>query len=155
MSALKMIIKRRNLNLSPQMVVSSKKQLIFMKKGILKGSREEIALRYSNIDKDYDIIDLDESEDEMGEESQDQGPTNRVENPRYIVYDIETDIHTLTHKQNYICAQVMVVKNDHSYEKSLIETVKFDGYNCMNDFFNWLFDEKNKHSTVFAHNAAG
>ena len=25
----------------------------------------------------------------------------------------------------------------------------------MNDFCNWLFDEKNKHSTVFAHNAAG
>ena len=49
----------------------------------------------------------------------------------------------------------MQVKNDHSYEKSLIETVKFDGYNCMNDFCNWLFDAKNKNSMVFAHNAAG
>ncbi len=41
------------------------------------------------------------------------------------------------------------------YDKCLDCTRKFWGYDCMNEFCNWLFSDYNRGSTVFAHNAAG
>ena len=49
----------------------------------------------------------------------------------------------------------MEVSDNHEYKDSLLESISFPGYDCVNDFCRWLFDGKNANSTVFAHNSAG
>ena len=79
----------------------------------------------------------------------------QINNPRYIVYDFETDTHTNIHKPNLCEVTILNVSNDHDYRHSKGQQLSFEGYNCANDFCNWLFSEENSDSTVFAHNQSG
>ena len=38
-----------------------------------------------------------------------QDITNTVEKHRYVIYDFESDVHTLTHKPNHVEADVLQV----------------------------------------------
>ena len=78
-----------------------------------------------------------------------------INNPRYIIYDFETDTHTNVHKTNLCIASVLKMSDDNDYDKSLESTVTFEGYDCCDKFCDWLFSKENSNSTVFAHNQAG
>ena len=78
-----------------------------------------------------------------------------MNNPRYIVWDAETDTSTLTHRPNLIKVDVLKVDEFHNYRNSLLYKKTFEGYNCCDDFCNWLFSEENAYSTVLAHNGGG
>ena len=60
--------------------------------------------------------------------------TKSINNPRFIVWDVETDTHTGTHIPNLIIANVLQVASGHGYEDSLVEQKIFEGYNCCNVF---------------------
>ena len=46
--------------------------------------------------------------------------TNKVEKHRYVIYDFEADVHTLTHISNHVEADVLQVdKNNNTYEDCL------------------------------------
>jgi len=80
---------------------------------------------------------------------------DNIKHPRYIVFDFECDTSDDLHKPNHCEVDVLEVADNHDYKKSLIESKSFPGYDCVNEFCTWLFDTKNKDSTVFAHNSAG
>ena len=69
--------------------------------------------------------------------------------------NFETDTSSGIHKPNLCVAYVLEVDDDHDYDKSLIETKIFEGYNCCSDFCKWLLTKENANSTVIAHNQAG
>ena len=54
--------------------------------------------------------------------------------PRYIIYDFETDTHTLTHIPNHVEVSVLKVSDDHSYDNSLVNKRTFPGYGCESAF---------------------
>ena len=83
---------------------------------------------------------------------------------RYIVYDFETDTHTLTHKPNLVEIDILKIEPkdgeigilpSHEYKDCLLKSEKFEGYGCENKFCEWLFTSDNYGSTVFAHNGGG
>jgi len=76
-------------------------------------------------------------------------------NPRYVIYDLETDTHTLTHKPNHCEVEILKTHHTHDYEKSIVGRKTFEGYGCEHAFCEWLFQEENENSTVIAHNGAG
>ena len=88
-----------------------------------------------------------------------QKPTtlDRISRPRYIIYDFETDTHTDIHRPNHV--EIDVLKIDqaqgHRYEDCLRDSLAFTGYGCEAKFCDWLFTDRNEHSTVIAHNGAG
>ena len=50
----------------------------------------------------------------------------------------------------------MKVRGTGSYEESFVASFSFDGYNCIEQFCNFLFrDKTNRNSTVIAHNGGG
>ena len=75
--------------------------------------------------------------------------------PRYIIYDFETDTHTLTHKPNHVEVSVLKVNESHTYDSCLVSSTYFNGYGCEDKLCDWLFDKSNANSTVIAHNGAG
>ena len=83
---------------------------------------------------------------------------NRIEHQKYIIYDLESDVHTDTHKANHVEADVLVIgsgEQAHNYDECLKETFSHNGYDAVNKFCNWLFTDKHRNSTVIAHNQAG
>ena len=104
----------------------------FLHADICKGSKEEVDSKNGKLK----IID-------------------KIEHPTYIIYDFETDTHSNIHKTNLCIATKLKVRDDHSYEKSVIETKYFYGYDCLDEFCKWLFQPANSNSTVIAHNQAG
>ena len=79
---------------------------------------------------------------------------DRIKDPTYIIYDFETDTHSLTHVPNHVEAAVLTVSDDHTYENSLVTTFSANGYGCEQKFCDWLYSE-NENCTVIAHNGAG
>ena len=75
---------------------------------------------------------------------------DEINNPTYIVYDVETDTHTNVHKPNPCEVTVLKLSDDHSYENSKQELKSFEGYGCADDFCNWLFSGEHQEATVFA-----
>ena len=73
------------------------------------------------------------------------------------IYYFETDTHTDIHKPNHVEIYVLQVDDGktHDYNNCLIKSFNFNGYNCDNEFCDWLFTEENSNSTVIAHNGAG
>ena len=71
------------------------------------------------------------------------------------MYDFETDTHTNIHKPNLCEVSVLNVSDDHEYDKSFEKSESFEGYECLDNFGDWLFQKENTNSTVFAHNQAG
>ena len=84
---------------------------------------------------------------------------HEINNPRIISYDFETREDAENdnrHVPNLCRAQVMVVSNDHSVEKSFVGEQKvIPGETCLKDFCDWLMLPENADSTVIAHNQAG
>ena len=91
-------------------------------------------------------------------------------NPRYIIYDFETDTSSdqvlkpnsddkyyEIHKPNHVEYDLLQIDEEltHDYENCLIKTSNFSGYNCADEFCEWLFTEDNYNTTVIAHNGAG
>jgi len=82
--------------------------------------------------------------------------TKQVEQHRYIIYDFEADVHTLTHKPNHVEADILQVdKNNNTYEDCLTNTFRHNGYDAVEKFCDWLFTAGNANSTVIAHTQAG
>ena len=80
---------------------------------------------------------------------------NRIEHQKYIIYDLESDVHTDTHKANHVEADVLVIGDSNNYDECLKETFSHNGYDAVDKFCNWLFTDKHQNSTVIAHNQAG
>ena len=80
---------------------------------------------------------------------------NRIEHQKYIIYDLESDVHTDTHKANHVEADVLVIGESNNYDECLKETFSHNGYDAVDKFCNWLFTAKHQNSTVIAHNQAG
>ena len=77
--------------------------------------------------------------------------TNAVEKHRYVIYDFEADVHTLTHMPNHVEADVLQVdKNNNTYEDCLTNTFRHNGYDAVEKFCDWLFAAENYNSTVIA-----
>ena len=82
--------------------------------------------------------------------------TNTVEQHRYVIYDFESDVHTLTHMPNHVEADVLHVdKNNNTYEDCLTNTFRHNGYDAVDKFCDWLFTAEHLNTTVIAHNQAG
>ena len=82
--------------------------------------------------------------------------TNTVEKHRYVIYDFEADVHTLTHMPNHVEADVLQVdKNNNTYEDCVTNTFRHNGYDAVDKFCDWLFTAEHNNSTVIAHNQAG
>ena len=111
----------------------------YLVRDICKGSKEEIAFRCKTAKS----------------ESKRQLIKQTINNPRYIIYDFETDTSSGTHRPNLCMVNVLEVDETHSYEKSLIEQKTFYGYDCCKEFCEWLLTSENANSTVIAHNQAG
>ena len=107
----------------------------YLKAEYCKGSKEEIEFIKAKLKEPENRID-------------------RIKHPTYIIYDFETDTHTLTHIPNHVEAVVLKVSDDHNYENSLVTTFSASGYGCEKTFCDWLYEE-NENCTVIAHNGAG
>jgi hypothetical protein len=105
----------------------------YLTKGFTKGSEEEI------------------------EAVKTEAAKNKILQPRYIIYDFETDTHTNIHTPNHVEVDVLKIDEGltHNYESCLVESFGIPGYNCEAKFCDWLFNERNSNSTVIAHNGAG
>ena len=78
-----------------------------------------------------------------------------IKNPKYIIYDFETDTLTDIHKPNHVEIDILKIDEGHTYESCLQKNFKINGYGCETEFCDWLFTVKNRDSTVIAHNGAG
>jgi hypothetical protein len=76
----------------------------YLRRGICKGSDEEIELKINN--------------SESKSKFKIKWITKSVRNPRYIIYDFETDTSSGIHKPNLCVAYVLEVDDDHDYDKS-------------------------------------
>ena len=81
----------------------------------------------------------------------------KVLQPKYIIYDFETDTHTDIHIPNHVEVDIIKIDKDdtHNYKDCLINKFGINGYGCDVKFCDWLFTEENSNSTVIAHNGAG
>ena len=97
------------------------------------------------------------SKEELQQYEGKQKAIDKIVQPKYIVYDFETDTHTDIHKPNHVEIDVLRIdsKLTHNYEDCLIDSFGINGYGCEAKFCDWLFTEENKNSTVIAHNGAG
>ena len=103
----------------------SKDMAHYLTRGINKGSKEETALRIQetkNITEEREIQ-----------------ITKSINNPKYIIWDSETDTSSGVHRPDLIIAHVLEVDDTHNYEKSLLSTHMFERYNCVQEFCLWLF----------------
>ena len=76
--------------------------------------------------------------------------TQQIKNPKYIIYDFETDTHTDLHVPNHCEVAILQVDDTHVYAKSLKQWKTFSGYGCDALFCDRLFHEDNDGSTVIA-----
>ena len=75
---------------------------------------------------------------------------------RYIVYDFEADASTNTHELDHFEVDILRGNDCYEYDKCLLYTHSFDGYNTLDRFCDWLFTDKSHcNSTVLAHNGSG
>ena len=79
----------------------------------------------------------------------------KAEHQTYIIYDFESDVHTLTHKPNHVDADILTVGDTHDYNDCKRNTFTYSGYDSVDKFCSWLFTDDHSHSTVIAHNQAG
>ena len=131
----------------------------YLRTGFTKGGAEEIAFRTKNVKSEETILKI----------------KNEILYQRYIIFDIETDTSSdrilrnnfdedksessslEIHSPNHLEYDVLQIDEEmtHEYDKCLITSSSFYGYNCVDDFCEWLFTEANRNTTVMAHNGAG
>ena len=123
----------------------------------MKGGEDEIESKKQQVSK---LLEQN-NEDVNSKENQDYLRRKRygykltIEHPKYIIYDFEADVHTLTHLPNHVEADVLKIGETHSYDESKQSTFSYNGYDAVGQFCNWLFTDENSNSTVIAHNQAG
>ena len=81
--------------------------------------------------------------------------TAKAEHQTYIIYEFESDLHTLTHKPNRVDADSLTIGDTHDYNDCKSNTFTYSGYESVDKFCNWLFTDVHSHSTAIAHNQAG
>eukprot|EP00973_Karenia_brevis_P067494 9389052-Karenia_brevis.AAC.1 len=117
----------------------------------MKGGQQEIDKKVNEyMAKNEDIQFTDEDIKDI-----EQRYALKIEHPRYIIYDFEADVASLTHKPNHVEAEVLTIGNTHNYEDCKQNTFSYSGYDVVNKFCDWLFTDEHNHSTVIAHNQAG
>ena len=128
----------------------------YLHKEAMKGGQDEVEKKLQQeLDKLKENDDSD-CDNDMYIENRRAAYTNQVEQHRYVIYDFEADVHTLTHKPNHVEADVLQVgKNNNTYEDCLTNTFRHNGYDAVDKFCGWLFKADNYKSTVIAHNQAG
>ena len=69
---------------------------------------------------------------------------SKINQPKYIIYDFETDTNTGIHLPNHIETDILQIDKDntHNYDKCLIDKFGINGYNCNNEFCELLFTKK-------------
>ena len=77
-------------------------------------------------------------------------------NPKYVIFDFESDTHTNIHTPNHVEVDVLKIdeRQTHDYDKCLIKSFGFNGYDCASKFCDWLFTKENRNAPVMAHNGA-
>jgi len=119
----------------------------------MKGGQDEVEKK---LQQEIDKLKEDEHYDRALKENRREALTNQVEKHRYVIYDFEADVQTLTHMPNHVEADVLQVdKNNNTYEDCLTDTFRHNGYDALEKFCDWLFTDENYNSTVIAHNQAG
>ena len=70
----------------------------------------------------------------------------KINYPKYIIYDFETDTSSGIHLPNHVEIDILQIDKDqtHDYDKCLINKFGINGYDCNNEFCEWLFTEKIK-----------
>ena len=128
----------------------------YLHKEAMKGGQDEVEKKLQQeIDKLKEDDDSDYDND-VYIENRREALTNQVEKHRYVIYDFEADVHTLTHHPNHVEADVLQVdKDNNTYEDCLTNTFRHNGYDAVDKFCDWLFTAENYKSTVIAHNQAG
>ena len=106
----------------------------YLKAEFCKGSKRELAARLTNTTSEKRAAHI----------------RDLHNNPRYVIYDLETDTYTLTHKPNHCEVEILKTHNTHDYEKSIVGRKTFEGYGCEREFCEWLFQKENENSTVIA-----
>ena len=124
----------------------------YLHKEAMKGGKDEVEKKLQQ-----EIEKLEENEAlRYDKDNRRLALTNQVEKHRYVIYDFEADVHTLTHMPNHVEADVLQVdKNNNTYEDCLTDTFRHNGYDALEKFCDWLFTDENYNSTVIAHNQAG
>ena len=63
----------------------------------------------------------------------------QITNPRYIIYDFETDTHTNIHKPNHVEVDILQIDEmeTYNYEDCLINSFGINGYECEAKFCDW------------------
>ena len=110
----------------------------YIERGFTKGSDGEIAEKNKLLKKP-------------------EASVRKITNPRYVVFDFESDTHTNIHEPNHVEVDVLEIDQGqtHNYEKCLETSFGFNGYDCCEKFCDWLFTKENRDVTVMAHNGAG
>jgi hypothetical protein len=117
-----------------------------LEEGVSKGSEAEIQmlLNAKTGEDDSDI----EASGKLEAELRD-----KINNPRYIIHDFETDTSGEVHVPNLSISQVLKVSGNGSFEPSRVgEQVVFEGYDACDQFCNFILAKENYGSTVIAHN---
>ena len=81
----------------------------YLHKEAMKGGQDEVEKK---LQQEIDKLKEDEDSDYDNDvyiENRREALTNRVEEHRYIIYDFEADVHTLTHHPNHVEADVLQV----------------------------------------------
>ena len=77
---------------------------------------------------------------EIGENNQKlkrpKASVRKITNPRYVVFDFESDTHTNIHEPNHVEVDVLEIDEgqSHEYEKCLLKRFGFNGYDCCEKF---------------------
>jgi len=146
--------------------VTDKDLAHYLKSGFCKGSKEELEHKITEL-KDHIAK---SRKDFYNEDWMIKCLIDEHDTEQYIVYDFETDTHTLTHKPNHVEIDIIKIepKSDdktdrakvaslpsHEYNDCLVKSLKFEGYSCEDKFCDWLFKPEHRGTTVFAHNGGG
>ena len=103
----------------------------YLKRGVSKGSEAEIQMLL-NARTGEDGSDV-EASGKLEAELRD-----RINNPRYIIRDFETDTSGEVHVPNLSISQVLKVSGNGSFERSRVgEQVVFEGYDAYDQFCNF------------------
>ena len=60
--------------------------------------------------------------------------STRIEHPKYIIYDFESDVHTLTHLPNHVDVDTITIGNTHDYEDCKTGGFTYSGYDVVGKF---------------------
>ena len=105
--------------------------------------------------EDCEVSDSDSDEEDHDSEALIR---EKIDNPQMLIYDLECDQSSEgnIHQPNLCIVQKVKVRGNGSFEESRVgDQIIFEGYDCLDQFMNYLQLKENYGSTVIAHNQAG